>query len=501
MKSFFATGAALAMTLAFLAADASAQRGPYSSPSLLPVPQYDNRYPTAQTSANYRYRQPIGSGVADPNPADPNNVAPDSLPSETGPMNADTAPNHGNAPEPIPSPNHDGHDHYGDHHTHGGYGAGDGYRGSPYADAMSAPWDGSKSVTGGGCGYGDSCGYGGFARAGWFGGVNGLIMSRDAENQFAFSYVATPFTEQNQLLNNRDANMGWAGGVEARFGRYFGCGQRAWEFVYWGIYPGLQEYTLTNAGLPGPLDGIHNWDQLSIFDPTVPGPVDADNWVNNADAHRLRRNYEFHNIELNLINFGAAIVNQYECASRFNSNWGCGVRYFRFDEDLLFSAKEAGSGTTFDDSINQLNYLTQVDNNLFGFQLNGNSTCRLTNRLSMNMGAKLGLYANHINHRAVIGSGGNIAVVNNGPYDGYQWNISSNKDDVAFLGELNLGLSYQISCRWSATMGYRAVAATGVALAGAQIPNDLRGINDALLIVSNGSLILHGAYAGATFNF
>jgi hypothetical protein len=50
-------------------------------------------------------------------------------------------------------------------------------------------------------------------------------------------------------------------------------------------------------------------------------------------------------------------------------------------------------------------------------------------------------------------------------------------------------------------LGYRVLAATGIGLADNQIPpylNDIPTIQD---IDRNGSLILHGAFAGLTYRF
>ena len=94
-----------------------------------------------------------------------------------------------------------------------------------------------------------------------------------------------------------------------------------------------------------------------------------------------------------------------------------------------------------------------------------------------------------------------MATIDGGPNDGIEFFVDNSKDDVAFLGEANFGLEYRFHRCWTATIGYRALAVTGVALPTNQIWHDLRGIQDVQQVDSNGGLILHGAHFGAEYNF
>jgi len=62
-------------------------------------------------------------------------------------------------------------------------------------------------------------------------------------------------------------------------------------------------------------------------------------------------------------------------------------------------------------------------------------------------------------------------------------------------------LEWQFAENWSAQVGYRVVAITGVGLADNQIPQDIADIPEIGDIDSNGNLVLHGAFAGVRFNF
>ncbi|MCH7498028.1 MAG: BBP7 family outer membrane beta-barrel protein, partial [Candidatus Marinimicrobia bacterium] len=285
----------------------------------------------------------------------------------------------------------------------------------------------------------------------------------------------------------QEVEMEWVGGFEARIGHFFNLGQNAWEIVYWGIFPFQQESVLIDVNVNGALNAILNFDQLSINVGGVPTVVG--DWVDNADAHRLRRDFDIHNVEFNVWNYtGCSAVG---CRSRITYNWGFGGRYFRVDEKLQFSAKENGTGIVFDDSTNQINYDVDVDNNLIGAQIIGNGQYFLNNCLSFSVGTKVGVYANVINHRSRIYNIDGTAFVNNGPNNGAEFDVTSNKTDVALMAELNVGFNYQFNQRWNAYSGYRALGITSLATATGQIPRDLRGVQDVQIIDSNDGVLLH----------
>lgn len=492
MKSCYVKGVLYALGVCCLASGVRAQEREYGSASLLPLPQASYRYPLTHaatfTAVNPRTQATVQTETDPlPVPPPPSLVRPNDQPN----------PSYGHRYEQgMSAPWGDAHQHgapVGDGSMPGGYGCGPG--GNGYGTA-----DDGYGASGYNCGAGaDGFGYGvpglGY-RSGWFASAGGLVMTRDHGNHYYFSYDSG--NEAVQLLDSREADMSWGGGVDIRFGRYFNCGQCAVEAVYWGVYPSREEAAIYGANMVGSLDGILNWDQLSINGNALGGPG---SWVDNADVHRIRRDYEFHNVELNLLNYPGCFAFNACGQPRFRYNWIAGVRFFRFEEDLEFAAKEAGAGTTFVGDNTEVQYNIGVENNLVGFQLGGQGECFLTDRLSLIAGTKLGLYGNRINHSSVIYNVDGVAVVNNGPNAGRQFNVRSNKSDVAFLGEANVGLNYRLTSCWSAGIGYRAVAVTGVALSTNQIPGDLRGIDDLTLIDSNGSLILHGGFANVTYNY
>ena len=101
----------------------------------------------------------------------------------------------------------------------------------------------------------------------------------------------------------RDADIGTLGGAGIRFGRYLWDCCWAIEAGYWGLVPGEAEANVCNACHNVELNSPIGFDDLvydngAFVDDVVfwygtPGDM--------ALRHRLRRKFEAHNIELNLI--------------------------------------------------------------------------------------------------------------------------------------------------------------------------------------------------------
>ncbi len=239
--------------------------------------------------------------------------------------------------------------------------------------------------------------------------------------------------------------------------------------------------------MPGGLKGAQDW-----FRTQYNGEF-SNFWVDGAAAHRLQQDFDFYSVELNFLSF------YNRPCDRWSYSWLAGARFVRFDEDLLFTSSLYDSN--FDGSVDELNELVSTENNLIGFQIGGTSRYWVSRKLSLNMGTKLGVYGNHIRQRQFLGGAAGPALVNNifSSEFGRPLDVDTSKNDVAFLGELNLGMSYRLTRNLNATIGYRAMAVTGVALASHQLQTHLDSIQEMELIDSNGSLILHGGYAGLEF--
>ncbi len=321
---------------------------------------------------------------------------------------------------------------------------------------------------GGGCGGRNS-------NSNWVAGIYGLGFARDYEDDFGLSYNATP-----AYLFSTDADHDFFGGVEFMLGKR-NCDGRGWEFRYWGLYPTQADVSLANGRTV-----LNNLSQVT--DPTSGNTVLS--IYNNSTSHRIYRNNEFHNVEWNLLaNAG--------CRGRRSYEWLAGFRWFEFDENFRYrtSTNVGGYPPVFD-------YDLDVSNTLLGFQMGGRKEICLGKGFRIHLGGKAGVFNNYIRHRQSMQNNlGVYAQINQGPLAGNDYNYASSKNDIAMMGELDLGMSWQFRDCWRLRGGYRAVGFSGVALAPDQIPVNFMDGPDASRINSNGSLILHGFYAGAEYCF
>lgn len=353
----------------------------------------------------------------------------------------------------------------------------------------------------------------------WFFGAGALLFNRIDDDNVRLTYDSTMPTPD--YLATQDARIGLMPGFELTAGRYFHCGQYAIAGTYWGLFPDSEEVSVMppsggnlRANMPG-------FQDLDINTQT------AYDWFDGASEHRLIRSSEVHNVEINLLGFGigcasrAGIANPNACntgcgpanacvggptgmyvpapCSRLSLTWLAGFRYFRFEDNLEYAASEGNM--TFD--ANDLYYINNVSNDLFGFQIGGYGNYCLTNRFSVFTGAKFGVYGNHMQYDTSVGTGtGNYAVIDStNAFDNMPYNYMISNDDVAFLGEWDLGTGYRLNQCWSIRAGYRVLAASGIATAVGQLPYDYVNINHLMDINNNDALILHGAYFGAQYNF
>ncbi|HIA20791.1 MAG TPA: hypothetical protein EYN03_09675 [Planctomycetes bacterium] len=323
----------------------------------------------------------------------------------------------------------------------------------------------------------------------WFTSMSGLVMTRDHANDVELSFSTAALNPT--LLTTRDAAMDWAGGFDVHFGRFFNNRQQAWEVVYWGLFSDAE---VADATDPDSVPGGTDLNTAFLFDflayNGAGNPVV--DLFNGAARHRLVRDYEFHNIEVNL--WGN--TNGLEGGRGLEVGWLAGIRFFRFRDSLQFLT-DASDGV-FTGAVDEVTYLVDIENRLLGVQLGGLAQGGVTDHWSLHGGIKVGLFGNHITNSSELGGAAGSAFVDDptSPFHLLQYRIRSHKNDVAILGEIDLGTTYQIREHWRAFFGYRAVALAGAALSTNQFPEDFSQLDEAAVIRSNGSLILHGAYAG-----
>lgn len=343
-----------------------------------------------------------------------------------------------------------------------------------------------------GCGSGGDCDAGACAidacclpSTCWWAGAGFLYMGRDNQDfhQIAFD-TGNPV---GSILSSDSAQMNFSPGVQVSMGRWFCSGAYGVEAVYWGIYPENQSETAF-GGNPSNLNSVYDFGTLNI------GGNNIGTLWDNAAAQRIQRSWEFHNVELNLLQ-----GYNYNCGSSLSVGMIAGVRYFRFDEGFQYATAEQVPVFGADPN-NEAYYNIDVQNHLVGLQLGARANWLMTQRINFHATPKVGVFNNHVRQVQRIYNNNGTAVVDAGnPLAGAPYDINTSKDDVSFLAELNIGLDYRLTNHWAINVGYRAVAVTGVAFATTQIPVSFGDIPGAQDIDNDESLILHGGYVGATY--
>jgi hypothetical protein len=311
-------------------------------------------------------------------------------------------------------------------------------------------------------------------------------MSRDRANRLWTTYESG--NNPNQLPT--DASWDWRGGGEVRFGRCFCCGLWALEAKCWMLDPFTSAVSMTHPnGVSSPFD----FTDMTGF---------PENYFDGAAEHRVWRKSEVYNVELNLIRnpvyCGCAPIGC-GCCPTIDFNWAVGVRYFKFDDSTTFGSLAAG-GVAFGVDPTMEAYLEdEIENHLVGAQLSVGMNYRRGN-WRLYMSPKVGIYNNHMRNHYDAYRGDGLRFGTAPPdYPGYP--VDSTKDGVSFLTEIDLGLEWNITPRWSAHIGYRALAATGIGLADHQFPHYPVDTPEAADINRNGHLLLHGGMAGLGCRF
>lgn len=345
-----------------------------------------------------------------------------------------------------------------------------------YDDAMNnTSWDGNC------CGCDEDCydcGPACCAPCGpvWIGTLGGLFLARDRPNPVWLTFDNT--NVNSNLLSSTDAvDDDYIAGYEIRFGR------RVFDNVF------LQA-TYWSIGVTNDSSTIHSPSNILNTTLTVSGvPLGGttlDHFYDNAAYHRIQRRNEFHNVELNLLS-----GTTYNSGNWCSLGWLAGVRYFRFDESLLFAGASANNDFMSAGGTESAFYQIDVENNLTGGQVGGQVNWFLGPNVRLFAAPSVGIYANSISHQSRVLRGDGLEA----------FTIRSHKIDAATLAQLDLGVSASFASWVGGYIGYRVVSVSGMGLSDNQIPANLSDAGGIARIDSNGHLLLHGWTAGLQFSW
>jgi len=289
-----------------------------------------------------------------------------------------------------------------------------------------------------------------------------LILDRDNGSSRRPVVIDTSQTgATGELLSTRDTDFDVAGG--ARFLLGFqppGCRWcSAWEIGYMGVYDWEGSSVVSganNLGIPGDL-GL------------------ASNDFFGADAVRVDYDSELHSAEFNCVR---RVYCCCCCGKGTTVDVLGGFRYFSLDETFNINSTDFDEGTS--------DYRVETDNNLYGFQL-GARVRRCHGCFAWLATVKAGIYGNDAEQSQ--------SVTDFPPPFQLRTPRSSSGGDTAFVGEINLGLSYQVTKVWSVIGGYNVLWLDGLALAPDQL--DFTFASDSGTALNhNGGAFFHGASVG-----
>ncbi|MDB2686033.1 BBP7 family outer membrane beta-barrel protein [Mariniblastus sp.] len=311
-------------------------------------------------------------------------------------------------------------------------------------------------------------GHGGVNRVG---GVFGVVLRRNYEDPLRIGSNA------GQDIFSDDIRNGDVSGVGASLASRKANGNGS-ELVYWG----LDDEVRNNFTSPD-FFSIGQLDEVALDGQTV------FQTFNNANNIGVFRDMEINNFEANLLRNGGNYTTRRGKSGNFELLGG--FRLFQFDESL----RMIGNGSAPNAATTE--YRLEAQNFLLGGQLGARNEVCLTKRLRLTSGVNVGVFNNRSETRQrVFNQDGVVGTVIGGPADGRDFDYSDTQDDIAVLGELKVGLAFQVSQSWRYHVGYQVLGVGGVALAADQVP--LNTLDPGLLSRSrtNQTLLLQGLYFG-----
>ena len=290
----------------------------------------------------------------------------------------------------------------------------------------------------------------------------------------------------SRVLGTEDASIDDFGGIEATFQQRneFGKGIEA---RYFGLFENdatavlpRQQNSSRLIGLGNVVTSIGTGQQLYSRDGTQ--SVSRTNRINNFEVNRLKHGGG------KFLGMRTSMCEHYY-----------GFRLFNFDETLNYRnsfASPIGNASA-------INYRVRTDNQLAGLQTGQRAEIPLRGRFGMSIGGRFGAFNNRVRTRQYFStldaSGNTIEIANMSRGTGGAFDLSDEKDNIAFLGEFNFGLTYQVRQNSRARIGYRALGVSRLALADRQIPSSFYRPESATFADTDGDMILQGGYFGLEF--
>jgi hypothetical protein len=314
----------------------------------------------------------------------------------------------------------------------------------------------------------------------WFAGASGLVMTRTLP-----AGTATMLPAGGVQLTTSSAAATWPGGLDLHVGRWFGPRQQhAVEFIYWGVYGIGSAATATTS--PPTIDAIPQAPGVGI------GSTPASAYLTNAAAQTISRSDLVNDVEINWIYAPGGrpefLSQDPSLPSRpINLMWLAGFRFFQL-EDVLTQTSFPGGGAP-----GTLDLGVATNNNLYGAQIGAKFDWRFLSHVRFSAVPKFMIAGNSITNTASLATGaGTQAVFPSGD----PANVHSTLGVFSWLGSVDTGLAWDVTERWSLSVGYRVVGVGNIAQADGQWPTMISSPASISGIDAGSSTIIHGGFAG-----
>jgi hypothetical protein len=309
----------------------------------------------------------------------------------------------------------------------------------------------------------------------WFAGASGLVMTRTLP-----SGAATMEPLDGRQLFTSDASATWSGGVDLHVGRWFGPRQHhAVEMIYWGLY---------NVGSSASLTA----DPPAIMAiPQAPGVTvsgtSAGAWLQDASGQWISRSDLVNDIEINWV---YSLWERPEFLPRDRSvslMWLAGFRFFQVGDTLTLATASSLP------DLDSLQLGVATNNNIYGAQVGAKFDWMFMPRVRLAIVPKFMIGGNAItNTTSLVDPSGVDAMFAGGD----PVNVHSTLGVFSWLGSVDTGVAWDITDRWSLSIGYRVVGVGNIAQADGQWPSVIDSPGSLEGIDAGSSTIVHGGFAG-----
>jgi len=342
-----------------------------------------------------------------------------------------------------------------------------------------------------GSGGGDDGGGYGFGHGGHLAGLLGLIGPYAdggccAPRYFDLS-VEAMWLQRDGERNVPLASEGIGGPIVLSTNQFRFSERPSFRFTAWLQFRSMGNLEFTYYGL------FHHADQVQVTDPNNNlysafsnyGQLPPGGFLEDANAAYVRQELSstFDNFEINYRRHWQGP----NC--RFQGSYILGVRYFKFDEDFDFiSVSTVNAG--------QLRYHVDTDNSLVGPQTGGDLWVCIIPGLRLGAEGKFGVYGNHASQ------GTRLTATSLGT----PFLESAGSNDVAFVSDAAVYLTYRLNYQLNLKLGYNMLYADGLALGGENFnpapPNVVfPGSSRHATLNDNGSVFYTGASIGMEYNW